>query len=312
MIFNQINQMGNSQDYLILDAAEGIEYAFIQTLLRKNIGFTILTTDTCKSLHSFGSHSTIRILEGRARDTELIDKACEGKKFLLMSANSFHDMDNPVRHETLQAVIKICTGRNIRIIYSTTIFDAWLYSKSLMKLPIQEMLLDATVNNGARVTIVRFSSCWGPNMSDPVLEQIFRDAVKKRKLWYPVNPDIPCQFVYTEDASEVIYRLTQLNNKDPWQVYNYGGTTYTTAKCFLNRISEMAGSPKQVGTIRKWQIRARSLVSDRMKELNNRVQYYRVCSPLDNSATNSLLADFKPSPIDKAIEDTLAWYKNNF
>ena len=290
MIFNQINEMENSQEYLILDAVDGIGYAFIQYLLKKNITVTI----------------------GHAGDTELFNKVRGGEKFLFMTSNSFHDMDNPARKEALEKVIKICTRKGIRIIYCVSIFDTWSYSKSLIKLPVEEMLLDATVHNGARVTTVRFASCWGPKMSDRVLEQVFQDALKKRKLWYPVNPDIPCQFVYTEDAAEVIYRLTQLENRDPWQVYNYGGITYATAKSFLYRISEIARSPRAVGTIRKWQILVRSLVSDRMKELRNRVRYYREGSLLDNSVTNRLLADFKPSPVDKAIEDTLAWYKNNF
>jgi hypothetical protein len=291
MIFNQINEMGNSQEYLILDAAKGIGYAFIQNLIKKNIAFTLL--------------------EGRIENTELINEACEGKRFLFMSYDGLHDMDNPVRQETLEEVIRICTRKNIRIIYCAGVFDAWLYSKSLIRLTIEEMLLDATVNHGARVTTVRISNCWGPNMSDRVLQQIFQDAINGRKLWYPLNSDLPCQFVYAEDAAEVIYRLTQLNNTHPWQVYNYGGTTYTTAKSFLHRISEIAGSPKEVGTIREWQILVRSLVSDRMKELQNRVQHYRESYLLDNAVTNSLLADFRPSPIDKAIEDTLAWYKNN-
>ena len=284
--------MVNSQEYLILDATEGVGYAFIQNLIKKNIAFTIL--------------------EGLAKDTELINKVCEGKKFLFMSHDSFHEMDTPLRHETLEELIKICTRKNIRIIYCTGIFDTWLYSRSLTRLSIEEILLDAAVNNRARVTTIRFSSCWGPNMSDRVLQQIFRDAINGRRLWYPVNSDLPCQFVYTEDAAEVIYRLSQLNHKHPWQVYHYGGTTYKTAKSFLHRISEIAGSPKEIGTIRNWQILVRSLVSIRMKELNDRVQYYRKSPLLDNAIANSLLADFKPSPIDKAIEDTLAWYKNNF
>ena len=282
--------MENSEEYLILDAADGIGYAFIQYLLKRNIAVTI----------------------GSIWDMELVNKVGGGKKFLVMTCSSFHGMDNPARKEALEEVIKICTGKNIRIIYCVNIFDTWSYGKSFVKLPIEEVLLDATVNNGTRVTTVRFASCWGPNMSDRVLEQVFQDALKKRKLWYPVNPDIPCQFVYMEDAAEVIYRLTQLENKDPWQVYNYGGITYATAKSFLYRISEVAGSPKKVGTIRKWQILVRSLVSDRMKELSNRVRYYGESSLLNNSVTESLLADFKPSPVDKAIEDTLAWYKNNF
>ena len=240
--------------------------------------------------------------------TKLIDTLCVGERFQVMSYSSFCDPD---RREALEEVIRICTRRNIRIIYSVSVFDTWSYRKSPIRLPMEEMLLDATVNNGARVTIVRFPSCWGPKMSDRVLEQVFQDALKKRKLWYPVNCNIPCQFVYTEDAAEVIYRLIQLNNKDPWQVYNYGGNTYATAKSFLYRISEIARSPKAVGTIRRWQILIRSLVSDRMKELSNRVRYYREGPLIDNAVTNGLLADFKPSPVDKAIEETLSWYKNN-
>ena len=241
--------------------------------------------------------------------TKLIDNLCEGKRFQVMSYSRFPDLD---RREALEELISVCTRKNIRIIYGVSIFDSWSYQKSPTGLPMEEMLLDATVNHGARVTIVRFSSCWGPNMSDRVLEKVFQNALKKRKLWYPVNTNIPCQFVYTEDAAEVIYRLTQLNKKDPWQVYNYGGNTYKTAKSFLYRISEIARSPKEVGTIRRWQILIRSLVSDRMKELSNRVRYYRESPLIDNSVTNSLLADFKPSPVDKAIEDTLSWYKNYF
>jgi|GEM_PF-3496682 len=283
--------MDNSEEYLILDAAKGIGYAFIQNLINKNIAFTLL--------------------EDRARNMVLTDKVCEGKKFLFMSYDSFHDMDDPARQETLEMVIKTCTKKNIRIIYCARIFDDWLYSKSLIRFTIEEMLLDATVNHGARVTTVRISSCWGPNMSDRVLQQIFRDAINGRKLWYPLHSDLPCQFVYLEDAAEVIYRLTRLNNKHPWQVYNYGGATYTTAKSFLHRISGIAGYSKGVGTMRKWQIAIRSLVNDRMKELHKRMHFYRVSYLLDNTIINHLFSDFKPFPIDKAIEDTLAWYKNN-
>ena len=280
--------MENSQEYLILDAAKGVGHAFIQNLIKKNITVTI----------------------GRAQDKDLA-KVCEGKKFLFMSYNSFHGMDNLTRQQTLEEVVKICTTGKIRIVYCVSIFDTWSHGGSLIKSPLEEMLLDATVNNGARVTIVRFPSCWGPNMSDWVLEKVFRDASKKHKLWYPVNPDIPCQFVYIEDAAEVIYRLTRLNNKDPWQVYNYGGNTYSTARSFLYRISEIAESPKKIVKIRKWQIWAGSLVSDRIKELKNRLPFYKDSPLLDDPMTNGLLADFKPFPVDKAIEDTLAWYEKN-
>lgn len=292
VIFNKINEMENNGEYLILDAAEGVGYAFIQSLIRKKIPATL-------------------VVEGQARDAGWIDKVCEGKKFLFISYESLGTMDHAIRYAALEQVIRICTKKNIAILYSVSSSDAWLYSSKQLELPIEEILLDATVNDGARVTTFRFSNCWGPKMADQMLERIFRDAVKKRKLWYPVDPDIRSQFVYTEDAAEVIYRLARAGNKNPWQVYNYGGTTYTTARSFLRRIAEIAGCPKRIGIIGKWQIRVRSKISKRMRQLNNRIRHYKEGILLDDSETSSLLTDFNPTPIDKAIENTLAWYKNN-
>lgn len=313
--------MRNKSKYIIFGATDGLSYAFAMNLVRKGIPVIILTKDKEKVTRLFGDSPALSVVEGEIEGIYLLSDYFDEVRYLFINCSSLSIKDAAASLEVMNTITKLCATHGIRIIYAGSIFDTTLPAANgtyfldrwsqevVIKLPLEDWLLDAAVNAGLRVTVIRLSNCWGPNMANPGLKQVFMAAANKKAIRYPVSTYLPGQFVYIEDAAEVIFQLVRLNNNSPFQVYNYAGTLYKTAKEFLSQVSLASGSFSKIRSLSKWMIRLLAFVDRSMKELSARIHHYEEPTLLDDCTIKELLPDFVPTAVDKAVIKTLKWYE---
>lgn len=312
--------MRNKSKYIIFGATDGLSYAFAMNLVRKEIPVIILTNDKEKVTQLFGNPPALSVVEGEIEGIYLLSDYFDEVRYLFINCSSLSIKDTGASLEVINTITKLCVTHGIRIIYAGSIFDTTLPTANgtyfldrwsqevVVKLPLEDWLLDAAVNAGLRVTVIRLSNCWGPNMANHSLKKVFVAVVNRRVIRYPVSTYLPGQFVYMEDAAEVIFRLVQLNNNNPFQVYNYAGTLYKTAKEFLSLISLISGSFSKIRSLSKWMIRLLAFVDESMKDLSAKIHHYEEPNLLDDCTIKELLPDFVPTAVDKAVIKTLKWY----
>lgn len=312
--------MRNKSKYIIFGATDGLSYAFAMNLVRNDIPVIILTDDKERVMQLFGNSPVLSIVEGEMEGFHLLSEYFGEVGYLFINCCSLSLKDTSTSLQIMDTVTKLCVRNGIRIIYAGSIFDTTMPAVNgtyfldrwsqevVVKLPLEDWLLDAAVHSGLRVTVIRLSNCWGPNMANPVLNKVFVAVTRKRAIRYPVSTYLPGQFVYIEDAAEVILRLIRLNNNSAFQVYSYAGTLYKTIKEFLSQICLFSGSLSKIRPLSKWMIFLLALVDKSMKDLARKIHYYEEPNLLDDCSIKELLPDFVPTAMETAVITTLNWY----
>lgn len=272
----------------------------------------------------FRQKEHVEIVVGNDEDPLVLKRVARGKKYIFLgNGYSWRDWQRKapplVRH-----LITVAAGQQSTLIYPGAVLqfqgDEPITERSVprpltlrakLEVKLEDMLLDAVVAKKCRVFIIRLAELYGPGLFNCDLRPVFINALNKKENSYPVNIDMPRQFVYTEDATEVIFRLLQSQKHVFFGVFNYAGHTYPSAKRFVDEIHLMAGSGAPVKALSKRKIQLLSLFRRSWRELRLKTHYYELPFLLDDSQTRKLLPDFKQTGSHDAIRNTLQWFRNN-
>ena len=311
-------------EILILGSTGSIGYAFADNLISKNIGITVLVRDVVKANNLFKSNPLVEIIKGDVQDLELLKKISVDKKYI------FHGINYPYDQwfgNIDMATIKIIEAASIK--KATIIFPGNVYNygtltlikedspqkpctrKGALRVELEKMLYEAANAGKCKVLNVCLPDFWGPNVLNEGIKPIFMNALKRKALPSMIRTDIPHQMVFTKDAAEIMVRLMQRGLEKPYENYNYGGFIHPTLKGFLNQISRLANAPEKITTYPKWLFSVLGIFNPVMKEVKEMLYLFEGTVILDDSKVRKLFPDFKETPIDEAITETLNWFRRN-
>ena len=140
------------------------------------------------------------------------------------------------------------------------------------------------------------------------------NALKGKALPWLLNVDIPHQAVYTPDAAELIVRLMLREWADaeqttpPYQVWNYGGTTFQSIRSFFEQISTLTGKPLRIQVYSRFVISALGLIMPTLREVKEMVYLYENTILLEDRKVLARFPDFRPTPLNDALRETLKWF----
>jgi nucleoside-diphosphate-sugar epimerase len=182
--------------------------------------------------------------------------------------------------------------------------------KGALRVKIEQMLRDAAQSGKCKVLNVCLPDFWGPNVLNEGIRPVFENALKGKSLPYMVRTDIPHQLVFTKDAAEIMVRLMQKGLAQPYEKYNYGGQLQPNMKSFLNRISRLANAPEKISIFPKWIFSILGLFMPMLKEVKEMLYLFEGTVILDDSKVRNIFPDFRETPLDEAILETLNWFEN--
>ena len=184
--------------------------------------------------------------------------------------------------------------------------------KGTLRVELEKMLYDAAYAGKCKVLNVRIPDFWGPNVLNEGIKPVFMNALNGKSLPYMIRTDIPHQMVFTKDAAEIIVRLMQKGVEKPYEIYNYGGYIHPSIKSFLNQISRLANAPEKITVYPKWLFSVLGMFNPVMKEVKEMIYLFEGTVILDDKKVRKLFPDFRETPLNEAITETLGWYLQNF
>ncbi len=331
--------MNTTPHCLILGATGSIGYAVTANLLARKLPVTILVRNRAKADALFPNEPTLTIVEGDVQDAALLNQIAVGTDFIFHGINYpynqwFGNMDTATRK-----VIDAAAQGD-----STIIFPGNVYNFGNTKEPIREdsrpnpctrkgqlrveieAMLEQAANAGrCRVMTVRLPDFWGPNVLNDGIRPIFENALNGKALPWILNVDVPHQSVYTSDAAEIIARLILRNWAmktssqttaiqafvKPYEVYNYGGTTLPSIRSWFEQISALTGKSLSVQVYNRFTISMLGLFMPVLREVKEMLYLYENTILLDDSTVLTLFPDFRPTPMNQALTETLTWFSEH-
>lgn len=311
-------------EILILGSTGSIGYAFTENLISKSVPVTILVRNVKKAENLFKASSKVEIIEGDVQDLSLLKQISKDKKYIFHGINYpynewFGNMDTAT-----QKVIEAASQNKAMIIFPGNVYNYGNMAvisedsienpcskKGVLRVEIEKMLRDAAHAGKCKVLNVCLPDFWGSNVLNEGIRPIFENALKGKSLPYMIRTDIPHQLVFTKDAAEMMVRLMQRGMIEPYEKYNYGGQIQPDMKSFLNRISRLANSPEKISVHSKWIFSILGLFVPMLKEVKEMLYLFEGTVILNDTKVRNIFPDFRETPLDEAITETLNWFKNH-
>ena len=311
-------------EILILGSTGSIGFAFADNLISKNIPITILVRDIQKAPNLFKGNALVEIVQGDVQNLELLRIISKDKNVIFHGINYpynkwFGNMDTAT-----EKIIEAASLNKAMIIFPGNIYNYGKLPliledspqnpctrKGALRVELEKMLKDATEVGKCKVLNVCLPDFWGLNVLNEGIKPVFMNALNGKALPYMLRVDIPHQMVFTKDAAEIMVRLMQKGLVKPYEKYNYGGHIHPTVKSFLNQISKLANAPEKIQIYPKWLFSVLGIFMPMMEEVKEMLYLFENSVILDDNKVRKIFPDFKETDLDKAILETLNWFKIN-
>ena len=181
-------------------------------------------------------------------------------------------------------------------------------AKGRVRVEMEQMLAHA-VERGVRSIVLRAGDFFGPHQPG----SWFGNALVKpgrpvRSVTYPGDPEIGHCWAYLPDVARAMARLIDVErNLAPHETFNFGGHWLARGGDMAEAILKVSGRPD--GPVRPfpwWFLRLASPVVPLFRELQAMRYLWQVPLRLDNSKLTRLLGEEPHTPLERAVEETLA------
>lgn len=311
--------------YLIIGATGAIGYAFATALRDAGLQATLLVRDRRKAIALFGTTDGFTIVEGDVNDTALLNSIAEGVQFIFHGAN--------VSYEHWATAMPLMTRNVINAAErsgATVIFPGNNYNFGQTEHPISEItpfnpstplgkvrvdlekMLQRASNQGRiRTLIVRMAEIWGPNVTNKQFAPVFENALKGKAMPWLISVEPAQQLLYAPDAGRALVALTQDLNREAYDVINIGGTLVPSVQSWLEQISDVADVPSKISVMPKLMVSSLGRVIPLMREVASMSYKYETSVLLNDTKFREAHPEFRQTPMNQAIADTLAWFRSN-
>lgn len=163
----------------------------------------------------------------------------------------------------------------------------------------------------ARVVEVRASDYFGPGAGElaHMGSRMVRPVLKGKRAQFIGDPDVPRSITYIPDVVDALATVARDDRSlgRPWHVPTGPAIT---ARAFANRVAELGGArtPARISQMPHVALRAAGLFSSVIRELEE-IRYQFVEPFVLDSSDFEQTFGVAPTPLDKAIEATIAWWQ---
>lgn len=316
--------MSKNADYLVLGATGSIGSAFVNSLIKNNRPAVILVRSRTKAINLFGQGALLEIVEGDARDKELVASLAKGRKYIFHGINFPYDKWEGNMEAVTTNVIEAARANKALILFPGNIYNFGMTSpifedtpqapvarKGQIRVMLENMLKSASESGACRVLIVRLPDFFGPNVTNGLMEPIFKNALEGKPMKWLVRKDIPHQLVFIQDAGDLFVKLADRDNLANFEVVNFGGVIVSSIESWMENIGLAAGSAPKAKAIPKFALTVLSPFMPVIKEVKEMSYLFENNIELNDDKLKSILPDFKPTSIESANRQTLRWFRQN-
>jgi nucleoside-diphosphate-sugar epimerase len=183
--------------------------------------------------------------------------------------------------------------------------------KGRLRKELAEALLSAHEAGRLRVTIGRAPDDYGPGGRNSIAgETLFGAAVAGKPVRWPASADQPRSFSYLSDLARALVTLGESDAADG-RAWIIASAPPVTARALVNLIEQELDRPVKLVVTSKLAMRLVGLVIRPARELPD--IWYQFSAPFvaDGSAYEAAFGPFGPSEHERAVPETVAWFRSD-
>ena len=311
--------------YLVLGATGSIGFAFTNELLSKGIKTTILVRNKLKTEKLFNNNAFLEIIEGDVNDVQKLKSVASDKDVIFHGINYPYNLWSKYMKPITKNILEAAEQNKATILFPGNIYAFGNVTEKItekscpkpttkkgkIRLELNRMLKEASQQGRCKVIVLRLPDFYGPNVTNGLIKPVFGNAAKKKSIEWLINADIPHQFVYTKDASRLFFMLSKETKLPDYFLINFSGEIVPSIKEWSKKISKISGGTDKVKVIPKTVLLFFSWFVPVVKELKENFYLFENTILLDDTKIKDYYPDFQATKPEKAITETINWFKNN-
>lgn len=181
--------------------------------------------------------------------------------------------------------------------------------KGRLRRELGRRLLQAHQDGRTRVSIGRFSDCYGPGARNTVVYMLgIRRALAGKRPRAFIDGDQPHTFAYLPDVARGFAALVERNESDG-QVWVLPAAPAITQRELLGIVARETGVTGRIGTVTRPMLALAGLFDGQLRELRELTEQWDRPYRTDASAFQATLGPIGTTPHSGAIAETVAWFR---
>ena len=310
---------------LVLGATGGFGGAVVFELLARGRRVRALVRGLEKAGKRFGGAAGLDLVAGDAEDSEALTKAAAGSSAIVHAVNPRYDQWLPKLEDATANVIAAAKTSGAAILFPGNIYGLGLQTDAPLDETVEnkpntergelrvrlEDSLRAASGEGVQVIILRAGDFFGPTVRNGLADPLFGRALVGRTMRTLGRVRIPRQWAYAPDlARATIDLLDKRAGLAPFEIVHDAGYVVPEQRAFAARIAE-AVDYKGLGLrpFPWWVLGLLSKIDPILREVVKMRYLFENSVILDGARFSQVLPGFARTPLEDAIEATLASYK---
>ncbi|MEM9922827.1 MAG: NAD-dependent epimerase/dehydratase family protein [Cyanobacteria bacterium P01_D01_bin.50] len=259
-------------------------------------------------------------------DTTSLRKIFHGADTVIFGLNRPYPEWDPFMPHALEATIKAALAQETapRIVFPGNVYalgpsrgtpfdentvNAPSTKKGYIRDKLENMLREASQKYGLKVLIVRGTDFFGPSVRNGFVDRIFGNIAEGKPADIFGLGEVPHQFTYVPDFAKATADLLMLESLGNFEIVNAPFITELSIKNLVAIAAEKIGKPDLSVRSTPWGIVSLiGIFSPLLREMVEMKYLFETQIRLDTSKFTTLVPDFKPTSLEKAITETLRSY----
>jgi nucleoside-diphosphate-sugar epimerase len=183
--------------------------------------------------------------------------------------------------------------------------------RGIVRKEIDNMLMEAHDKGEIQVVIPRLATFYGAHVTGTFMAAVFESANAGRKAMWFGRLDQPHDLVYLPDAAAACVLLAT-NDAAYGQAWHVPGAGPMMGGEFITQVYKTFDKPAKMSTRGKTFFQLAGIVAPRILDMVEVMYQFEQPFVLDGSKFTQAYQDFKYTPHDIGISDTVEWYKAFF
>ena len=306
--------------HVVIGATGAYGYAVTKILLKNKINVRAIVRNEEKALRLFPEN--VDIVKSDIFNRDKIIKDLNGASVIYI-ANNFPYKNWENYYISTENILNGAAISNSTVVFPGNVYGYGKFDnlpvneehplnakgkKGILRNNIEKLLFEYYKKDKIGLVIPRFADFYGPNVTNSLYGAMFIKAINNKKAIWPVNPDIPHNFTYIDDAAKATLLLLK-NINSYGKVYHVSGDIIT-AREFINKIYNRQNLKIKLKVISKIDLKLLAHFSSNINEIMELIYEYSEPYILDDRKFLNEYPEFRHTTYDEGINNTINWFKN--
>lgn len=273
-----------------------------------------------------GLPPTVEVRAGDLLDAEGVVKACEGADVIVHAANAPYPRWPRLVPRMAENALRAAEATGALLAFPGNVY---VYghprtrpvaedhpmephtAKGRIRLDIERKYLEAHRDGRVRVVIPRYPDFYGPNVMNELIRPIFEGAFRDEPCVWPIDADLPHEFILIDDAAAGMLALIQTPAVHGRAVH-VPGPGVITPREFIRLAYEAGGHDPIVRVAGRTAMRLYGLFNSTVRSAIEMAYLFDEPVILDGSLYRSLIGSPHPAtPYAEGVARTVEWFRTH-